>query len=106
VGAVSIAVYLAYEDLTGSPASLRGALMLTGFVVLVAAALGWLALAVARQQSWARSPSIVVQLLLLPMAYYLISNGLAWIGIPVGLVAVAVIVLLVNAASREAMGIR
>jgi len=106
LGAAALAVFLGYEDITGTATSLRSALLVTGFVVLMAAALGALAVALYRRQSWARSPSIVVQLLLLPSAYVMISSGLAWLGIPIGIAAVAVIGLLISSASRDALGIR
>jgi len=105
VGVAAIAVYLGYEDLTAEATSLRDALVLTGFAILVAAALGWLAVALYRRQSWARSPAIVLQLLFLPTAYYMISGGLAWLGVPIAVLGVVVITLLVGAATRDALGI-
>jgi hypothetical protein len=105
-GAAALAIFLGYEDLSGTATRLRDALLVTGFVVLLAAALGGLAVALYRRQSWARSPSIVLQLLLLPTAYLMISSGLAWLGIPIGVAAVAVVGLLISSASRDALGIR
>jgi hypothetical protein len=104
-GVAATAAYLGYEDVTAEATSLRDALLLTFFVALVAAALAGLAVALHRRNAWARSPAIVLQLLMLPTAYFMISGGMAWLGVPVGVLAVVVIGLLVGTATRDALGI-
>ncbi|HET8660316.1 MAG TPA: hypothetical protein VFM55_15120 [Micromonosporaceae bacterium] len=102
---VLVVAYLVYADLTADAASRRSALLVTGYAALVAAALGGLAWALSRRRAWARSPAIVLQLLLLPAAYYMVSGGLFWLGLPLGATALLVIGLLLTAATREAIGI-
>ncbi|HZN19546.1 MAG TPA: hypothetical protein VFB84_15405 [Micromonosporaceae bacterium] len=102
---VLVVAYLAYADLTADAANRRSALLVALYVALVAAALGGLAWALSRRRAWARSPAIVLQLLLLPAAYYMVSGGLLWLGLPLGAAALLVIGLLLTPATREALDI-
>ncbi|MGH3437590.1 MAG: hypothetical protein ACRDRN_14095 [Sciscionella sp.] len=55
-----------------------------------------------RGRRWARTPALVVQLLLLGAAWYAIDGAARWeIGAPVAVVCVAVLVLLFVAPSRQ-----
>lgn len=101
-----LVAFLVYEDLTAGGASLRSGLLVTAYAGLMAAALAGLAWALSRRRAWARSPAIVLQLLLLPAAYYMISGGLVWLGLPVGALGLLVIGLLLTPATRDAIGIR
>ena len=77
-----VAAFLVYEDLTASATSLAGALFVTGFAVAAAAALAALARALHRRRGGARGLAIVLQLMLLPIGYYMVTGGLAWLGWP------------------------
>lgn len=103
VGAV--AAYLAYEDVTGTATDVRAAVFLTLYAVGMAAALGGLAYALSRRRPWARGPVVALQLILLPIAYYLATGGLPWLGIPVAVVGLVVIGLLVTPSSTKALGV-
>jgi len=100
-----VAAFLAYEDLTGAATDLTAALAVTGFAVLMAAALAGLAVGLHRRRSGARAPAIVLQLMLLPIGYYMIDGGLAWLGIPVMALGLLVCALIVNPASTRALGL-
>ena len=52
------------------------AVLLAMFAVVLAA-LGW---QLVRLRSWARGPAITLELLLLPVAYPMVTGGIAWLG--------------------------
>jgi hypothetical protein len=72
-------------------------------LAVVLAALAW---QLNRRRAWARAPVVVLELLFLPIGYYLIQIGFGWVGIPVIFVAAGCIALLIAPASRTALGIR
>ncbi|MFI9151920.1 hypothetical protein [Streptomyces sp. NPDC053367] len=101
-------VWILVLGLTGGPDDRQQAV--TGGITLVVLAL--LPLLAARgllgRRGWSRGPAIITQVIALPVAYNLLtSDGPA---IPAGMalaaVAVTALVLLVNAETTEALGIR
>jgi hypothetical protein len=100
-----IAIYLAYEDVAGGAADLRAAIFVTLYAAAMAAVLGGLAFALSRLRPWARGPAVALQLMLLPIGYYMTIGGLPWFGVPVGLVGLVVGGLLVMPSSARALGI-
>jgi hypothetical protein len=105
VAVAGVAAYLAYEDITGTATDKAAAIAVTLSTVILAAVLGGLAHALSRCRPWARGPVVVLQLILLPIGYYLVTGGWAWIGIPVGLVGLTVAGLLVTPSSTKALGV-
>lgn len=101
----TLAGLLLYADLTATASDTARALAVTAYAVIMAGVLALLGLNLARRRKWPRAPAIAIQLLLLPIAYYLIKGGAAWLGIPVGALAITVTALLVTPATREALGI-
>ncbi|MFG3035920.1 hypothetical protein ACGFYZ_03350 [Streptomyces sp. NPDC048330] len=108
LGLLAGAVYMLVHALTESSGDLTGAL--TGAVTL--AALGLIPLAAARglwlRRSWSRGPAVITQILALPVAWQMLrADGVI---VPAGGVlaalAVAGLVLLVNPATTEALGVR
>ncbi|MGW0709213.1 hypothetical protein ACWD4G_25210 [Streptomyces sp. NPDC002643] len=81
----------------------------TGGVTLIALAL--LPLIAARgllaRRSWSRGPAVITQIMALPVAYNLLRADSVAIpaGIALGVVAVAALVLLINPATTQALGI-
>ncbi|MDV9189752.1 hypothetical protein R6L23_16275 [Streptomyces sp. SR27] len=108
LGLVAGGVYMLVHALTGTSDDLTGAT--TGAVTLVA--LGLIPLAAARGlwlcRSWSRGPAVITQILALPVAWQMIQANSAMIpaGVVLGVLAVAGLVLLVNPATTEALGIR
>ncbi|KUO04305.1 hypothetical protein [Streptomyces caeruleatus] len=108
VGLAVGGVWVLVLGLAGDPDDRQQAVTLG--VTLVALAL--LPLLAARglfgRRSWSRGPSIITQILALPVAYSLLQADS--IAIPAGIViaasAIATLVLLVNPATTEALGIR
>ncbi|MFK0210473.1 hypothetical protein [Streptomyces sp. NPDC090298] len=81
----------------------------TGGVTVIA--LGLIPLAAARglwtMRSWSRGPAVITQILALPVAWQMLqTEGVIPFGIVVAALAVAGLVLLVNPATTEALGIR
>ncbi|MEH1123568.1 hypothetical protein V6V89_03735 [Micromonospora sp. CPCC 206061] len=100
-----ITAYLVYEDLTATATSLAGALIVTGFAATGALLVFLLARALAARRSGARGPAIVVQLMFLPVGYFMIQGGLAWLGVPVLALALLVGGLLVSPSTTKALGL-
>ncbi|MFI6418776.1 hypothetical protein ACIBG6_15415 [Streptomyces sp. NPDC050842] len=108
LGLIAGGVYMLVTSLTDGTGDLTGAL--TGAVTLVA--LGLIPLAAARglwlRRSWSRGPAVITQILALPVAWQMLQANSAMIpaGIALGALAVTGLVLLVNPATTEALGIR
>ncbi|MER7954010.1 MULTISPECIES: hypothetical protein [unclassified Streptomyces] len=100
-------LYVLVTAFTGDPDGLTQALM--GGVTLIA--LGLIPGAAARglllRRSWSRGPAIITQILALPVAWQLLQANSAMIPAGIALAALAVggLVLLVNPATTEALGI-
>lgn len=102
----AIAGYLVVEDVTASPTDPAGAIAVTAYFAALAALLGVLCRALWRRRAWARGPAFFLQLMLLPIGYYMMAGGLAWLGVPVILLGLLGAVLLVAPATRNALGVR
>ncbi|MFF5564627.1 hypothetical protein ACFY7Z_02335 [Streptomyces sp. NPDC012623] len=100
-------VYLLVMGLLGRPDSPEQAEM--GGVTLIA--LGVIPLLAARglllRRSWSRGPAMITQIMALPVAYTLLTSpgGLIPAGIALAAVAVTGLVLILNPATTEALGI-
>ncbi|MFC9913851.1 hypothetical protein [Streptomyces sp. NPDC127197] len=100
--------WVAVLGLTGHPDDRQQAV--TGGVTLIVLAL--LPLLAARgllgRRSWSRGPALITQIIALPVAYNLLQADSMAIpaGIALAVVAVAALVLLVNAETTRALGIR
>jgi hypothetical protein len=100
-----VALYLVYEDITRSASDLRAAILVTLYAVALAGALGGLSYALSRRRPWARGPVVALQLLLLPIGYYVATGGRPWLGVPIVLVGLVVVGLLVAPSSTKALGV-
>ena len=73
----------------------------SGMFLVIGAAVGWVGWGLARGRFWARTPAIVVQLLLLPVAYsLLVPSRQVVAGAVVGVVVLAALLLLLSAPAR------
>jgi hypothetical protein len=105
--AVAVAVvagFLGYEDATSSGIGSQ-AVAVTGFAVVMAIVPGVLGWSLARRRAWARGPAVVLELMLLPIGWYMVAGGLAWLGVPVFILGLLGAGLLVMPATREALGV-
>jgi len=100
-----VAIFLVYKDLTAVATDLVSAIWVTGFAIAGAVVLWLLATALAGCRPGARAPAIVLQLMLLPVGYYMTQGGLAWLGVPLIALGVLVIGLIVSRPSTRAMGL-
>ncbi|MEH1054236.1 hypothetical protein V6U89_03345 [Micromonospora sp. CPCC 206171] len=99
-----LAVWLIWADLTATKTDLVSALFVTGFAFAGAAALWALGAALARRRAGARAPAMVLQLMLLPVGWFMISGGLGWLGVPLMVLGVGVCALLVSPPTTRALG--
>ncbi|MBO4206582.1 hypothetical protein [Micromonospora echinofusca] len=104
VGLGLVAAFLVYEDLTATAVDLLSALLITAFAIGGAVALWALGSALARRRAGARAPAIVLELMLLPVGYYMVQGGLGWLGVPLALLGLLVVGLLVSSPTNRALG--
>ena len=106
LGIGAAAVLFAYYGLTEKAASTGSAISVVVFPAGLAVLLGVLGVALARTRAWARGPSVALELLLVPIGYYMIVGGTPWLGVPTILVALACTGLLLAPTTRAALDIR
>ncbi|MFF0159320.1 hypothetical protein ACFYRY_17565 [Streptomyces sp. NPDC005263] len=100
--------WMLVEGFAGDPDDQRSAV--TGGITLIVLAL--LPLLAARgllgRRGWSRGPAVITQIMALPVAYNLLQADSVAIpaGIALGVVAIAALVLLVNGATTQALGIK
>ncbi|MFI6930572.1 hypothetical protein [Streptomyces sp. NPDC050287] len=100
--------WMLVEGLVGDPDDRQSAV--TGGITLIVLAL--LPLLAARgllgRRGWSRGPAVITQIMALPVAYNLLQADSVAIpaGIALAVVAVAALVLLVNPATTQALGIK
>ncbi|MFG1676472.1 hypothetical protein [Micromonospora sp. NPDC049282] len=99
-----VAVWLIWSDLTARSTDLTSALLVTVFAVAGATALWALGGALSRRRAAARAPAIVLQLMLLPIGWYMIQGGMAWLGLPLMALGLGVVGLLVSGPANRALG--
>jgi hypothetical protein len=105
LGVAVAAGYFAYESATQPAVSFGTAATVALWpagTAAVLAVLGWL---LARRRAWARGPAVVLELLFLPIGYYMVGGGLAWLGVPVMILGLVCAGLLLAPSSRAALGI-
>ncbi|MBW8792731.1 MAG: hypothetical protein JF597_03820 [Streptomyces sp.] len=101
-------VWLAVLGFAGDPDD-RGQAITGGVTVIVLALLPLIAArGLLRRKSWSRGPAVITQIMALPVAYNLLQADSVAIpaGIVLAVVAVASLVLLVNSATTQALGIK
>jgi hypothetical protein len=105
VAVALLVAFLLYKDLTAEVVVVRDAVIVTGFTAIMAILLGLFAWALARRRGWARGPAVVLELMLLPIGWFMTTGGLAWLGVPVLLIGLLGAGLLVAPATRQALGV-
>ncbi|NBE80572.1 hypothetical protein [Micromonospora rubida] len=99
-----VAAWLVWADLTAETTDLPSALLVTAFALCGAAALWALGGALSRRRAGARAPAIVLELMLLPVGWYMIQGGLGWLGLPLMALGLGVSALLVSPPTTRALG--
>ena len=100
-----VAVWAAVAATGGTGHSMASRLATPIFALLMAAILGGLAFALPRRIAPARSPAIVLQLLLVPIGWYTIGGGLPWLGVAELVAGIAGVILLLHPSTRAGLGI-
>jgi hypothetical protein len=104
VALAAVTGWLVYE--VAITTNVRGAVGVTVYAGVMAALFGLLGWALHRRRAWARGPAIVLQMLLIPIGYYMTTGGVAWLGLPViafGLVGAGV---LLAPSTRATLGLK
>jgi hypothetical protein len=108
VQAVAVAVatgWAGWAAATTSSISASSAAGTTVFAALMAVILGGLAFALGRLRPWARGPAIVIEMLMIPMGYYMATGGVAWIGVLMMVIGLVGAGLLLAPSTRTALGL-
>ncbi|HEY0699361.1 MAG TPA: hypothetical protein VGD43_16300 [Micromonospora sp.] len=100
-----LAAVLIYKDLTATTTDLLSAIFVTVFAVGGAVLLWVLGSALDARRAGARAPAIVLQLLLVPIGYYMTQGDLGWLGVPLIALGVLVCALLVSPPTNRALGL-
>ena len=98
-----VAVFFVVEVVVATPADRVRALVAAFLALLTAVGLGLVARALAGRRRWARAPALVVNLLVLPVAVDLLRGGRWYVGGPLVLYALVVLVLLFLPATEAAL---
>jgi hypothetical protein len=105
VALIGLTIFLIYQDLATTVDDTGIAMAVTVYTAVMAALLGGLGWALHRRRSWARGPAIVLQLLLLPIGYSMVTTGL-WLGVAVIAVGLSGAGTLLAPSTRAALGMR
>ena len=89
--------------LLGEPFDRTAALLEAGFAVLAGVLLLLLARGLARRAGWSRAPTVVLQLLAIPVGVGLVQGQVWYAALPVLGLAAAVLYQLATAEAREAL---
>lgn len=102
----ALTVYLIYLDATNHATAAESAASITGFSVLMTAALALVSYSLVRRRRWARAPAIVIELLLVAAGYTMLRVGdLLAVGIPVLILGLLGAGLLLAPGTRRALGL-
>jgi hypothetical protein len=104
-GLALLTLDLVYLNLTAKSATLAMALSTTVFVALMTAAFAFVGVSLARRKRWARGPTIVIELLQIPIGYTMLTNGLPAVGAPVLVLGLLGAGLLLAPATRKELGL-
>jgi hypothetical protein len=96
---------LLYAAATQKAVSASAAVTIIVFMACLAALLGLLGALLSRRKAGARAPAIVLELLFLPIGYYVVQGGVPWLGIPLMVIGLACAVLLFAPATRQSLNI-
>jgi hypothetical protein len=99
-----LTVILLYLNVTADTTSVEGAVSTTVYVALMTAAIGFLGLSLRRRRRWARGPSIVIEMLLIPIGFTMLTHGSPVLGAPVLISGLVGAGALLAPATRRALG--
>jgi len=103
VGLLLIPVFYVVELTVADTADVTGAALTAALAAIAGAALFAVARGLARAQSWARSPALVTQLIIIPVTSYPLQSGHVGIGLALLGWAGLVVVLLFSPSVNQAL---
>jgi hypothetical protein len=104
-GIVVASGWLVYWAITQPRVGAESTVVSVGFPFALAVVIALLSWQLRRRQAWARGPAIVLEMLLIPIGFYMIGGGVPWLGAPVLVLGLVGAGLLLAPSSREALGI-
>jgi hypothetical protein len=102
---LGVAVLFTYGSFTQKGMSTASVVATPLIFFFFAAVFAGLAVALHQMRGWARAPSIVLEMLLVPIGWYFVSAGVPAVGIPVVLTGIVGAGLLLAPSTREALGL-
>jgi len=105
VALLVLGVWLVVASFAGRPTDRAASITEAVVTIVLGLLLGALGYLLVRGHAWARGPSIVLQLMLLAIGYFMITAGVVWAGVLVIALGLVVAGLLIAPASRESLGI-
>ena len=103
VGLVAAAVFYLVELVVADTGDPVRALVTVALALAAGAGLALVARGLLHRRRWARAPALVTNLILLPVGYGLVQGGRWYVGLPLLLLGVAVLVLLFAPATAAAL---
>ena len=105
VGLFAIALWLLWLSLTHEETSAGAGLAEAGTAAGVGALLALSARSFKRGNSRLRGIAVFIELMFLPLGYYLAAAGLWWFAIPAWILGITTVALLVAPSSRKVIGL-
>jgi hypothetical protein len=105
VGVGVLAGYVGWAAATAKSASTSTAVATPLITALFAVVLATLSYSLWALHGWARGPAIVLEMLLIPIGYTMLTGGLPWVGIPVIVIGLFGAGLLLAPSTRTALGL-
>jgi hypothetical protein len=102
----AVLAYVVYRSVTAAAVVVRDVALVVVFTAVMAALLWLCGWALSRRYGWARGPAVVLELMLLPIGYFMIAGGLIGVGLPVLALGLVGAGLLVAPATRGALGVK
>lgn len=106
IGLIGVTVLLLWLSLTATETSHGAGLAEAVVAAGVALLLGLAARSLHRGHATLRGAAIFVELMFLPLGYYLAQAGLWWFAVPAWVLGLGTAVLLVVPSTRESVGVR
>ncbi len=100
-----LAVYVGWQAATHKATSTSSGVATPLITALCAVVFGILAYSLARLRGWARGPAIVLEMLLIPIWYYMVTGDLGWVGWPTIAIGVFGAGVLLAPSTRTALGL-
>lgn len=98
---LAAAVFYLVEAVVSDATSLRNVAMAVLLFLLMGAGLLLVARDLQRRRRWARAPAVTWQVICLPIGYGLVQSGRWYVGVPVAVVALVVLVVILRTPAAD-----